>query len=129
MSSYPWTGGPPMSPPPGGKISLYNEWLVYHRNNPRIYQLICKFAADAIRRGTEEWSIAGIWELIRWQVDIETGDPDFKMPNNHKAYYARLWLKDHPNHPKFFRICELRSEGDSGPVDRFGRPIDDPPKP
>jgi hypothetical protein len=124
MDDYPWFDDLYPPPPRSGRaISLYNEWRVYHEKNPRIYQLICKFAAEAIGRGKEEWGIAGIWELIRWQVDIETGDPDFKMPNNHCAYYARLWLLRHPNHPEFFRTCRLRSEG--GEVDRFGRDLDD----
>ena len=103
-----------------GNPQLYNEWLVYHHNNPRVYELVCSFAQEAIRRGRDKWGIAGIWELIRWQVDIETGDPNFNMPNNHKAYYARLWLKDHPRYPKFFKTCVLRS-GSNIPVDRFGR--------
>ena len=101
---------------------LYNEWRVYHENNPRIYQLICAYAEAAIRRGHNKYAIATIWERIRWEITVDTNDIDFKMPNNHRAYYARLWLKDHPQHPGFFRLAELRSE--RGLIDRFGRSME-----
>jgi hypothetical protein len=104
---------------------LYREWRIYHRKNPRIYQLICKFAKQAIARGFEEYAIATIWERLRWHLQIEIrSDEEFKLPNNHRAYYARLWLKDHPQYPYFFRTCMLRSQA-SEPPDRWGRYEDD----
>jgi hypothetical protein len=52
-------------------------------------------------------------------MHIEQGDEEFKLPNNHRAYYARKWLDVHPEHPGFFHTACLRSEG--GPRDRYGR--------
>jgi uncharacterized protein HemY len=100
---------------------LYNEWKLYHKQNPHVYQLVCKYADEVINRGYKEYAIATIWERLRWHLTIEVRTAyDFKLPNNHRAYYARLWLKDHPEYPKFFRTCCLRSE-DDGPRDRWGR--------
>ena len=34
-------------------------------------------------------------------MEIRSHD-EFKINNNHTAYYARKWLKQHPEHPKFY---------------------------
>jgi hypothetical protein len=103
--------------------NLFNEWYVYHQNNPRVYRLVCEFAAAAIRAGHENYGLATIWERIRWEITVNTDDVNFKMPNNHRAYYARLWLKDHPEYLDFFRTAELRSLRGNAPVDRYGRTL------
>jgi len=107
---------------------LEREALDFHRENPRVYVLVCRFAQEAIDRGATKYAIATIWERLRWEVQIVTGDMDFKLPNNHRAYYARLWLKNHPQYPDFFRTCTLRSVT-GGPRDRYGRDEDDPDPP
>jgi hypothetical protein len=104
---------------------LYQEWRAFHEANPHVYELICRFAKEAISIGRKEYAIGTIWERMRWHMNIERGDAEFKLPNNHRAYYARLWLDEHPNYPDFFHTCCLRSEG--GTRDRYGRTIDDQP--
>ncbi len=104
-------------------MSLRNEWYVYHQNNPQVYQLICHFAGQAMRAGHSKYGISAIWERVRWEIAVTTRDTNFKMPNNHRAYYARLWLENHPHHPKFFRTAVLRSERPNRPVDRYGRTL------
>ena len=42
-------------------------------------------------------------ERIRWETAIQTSDPHLKINNNHRAYYARLWMKRNPEHKGFFR--------------------------
>jgi hypothetical protein len=103
---------------------LFVEWKAYHEANPEVYRLICRFADEVISRGYREYGIATIWERIRWHVSIELGEEEFKLPNNHRAYYARLWLDDHPDYPDFFHTACLRSVV-GGPRDRWGRSFDD----
>jgi len=93
------------------KRNLYGAFLAYHQANPRVYQLVNHFAEDAMRRGHSQYGIAAIWEKVRWEITVNTRsniESEFKMPNNHRAYYARMWLKDHPDHPDFFKTAELR---------------------
>lgn len=105
--------------------TLYEEWEEFHKANPKVYELVCHYAQQVINRGLEEYAIATIWERLRWHLTIEThSETDFKLPNNHRAYYARLWLDEHPDYPKFFRTCMLRSLSQS-PRDRWGRDFDD----
>jgi len=110
-----------LNPPrarPVGQLEL--EWRDFHRDNPHIYRLVCRYADEVIALGLKEYAIATIWERLRWHLTIETKDPEFKLPNNHRAYYARLWLHDHPRHPGFFRTSSLRSVT-GAPGDRYGR--------
>lgn len=118
---------PPPPPPPDdpNEARLYRAWRIFHAKNPRIYQLVCQYADQAIKAGHQRYGIAGIWEVIRWEVTVRTVDSsDFKISNNHRAYYARLWNKEHPREPKFFDERELRSENPGGRRDEYGRDID-----
>jgi hypothetical protein len=108
---------------PEPATALYREFCIYHDKNPRVYVAICGLANDAIAAGHQEWGIASIWEILRWKFVIDAKDMNFKMPNNHRAYYARMWNKEHPRVPLFFRENELRSER-RGPRDRYGRVLD-----
>lgn len=102
--------------------NLRNEFEIFHRANPRVYELINFYASDAIRQGYKKYAIADIWENIRRDMKTSTdAEAPFNCPNNHRAYYARMWLNDNPGYPKFFRTSELRSET-GGHCDRWGRP-------
>lgn len=115
--------------------ALKAAFEVFHEANPRVYPLVCRFAAEAISRGFTQYGISPIWERVRWEINMTNRSnidaEDFKMPNNHRAYYARLWLKDHPQydgeHP-FFRTAELRSlrEPDRN-TDHYGRSREEHP--
>lgn len=104
-------------------MSLRDEFNAYHARNPHIYGYVDYFARQAISRGYDKFAIATIWERIRWEIAIEVRDTNFKLPNNHRAYYARLWMANNPEHPHFFRIAALRSMFPVR-VDRYGRETD-----
>lgn len=87
------------------------KWWQFHRANPHVYDLVERFTFDAIRSGRETYSINSIFERIRWHTDIDTQDErEFKLSNNHRAYYARLFMHLHPEHKGFFRTKETRDE-------------------
>jgi hypothetical protein len=109
-------------------MSLESEMFDYHRDNPHIYRYVDQFAQEAIRAGYKKFAIATIWEKIRWEIRIKTLDANFKLPNNHRAYYARLWMRNNPAYPDFFETCELRSER-YVTRDRWGRIDPDRPDP
>lgn len=101
---------------------LQKDFDRYDRDNPHIWRLFVKFAFTAINRGYKHYSANGIFERIRWHIDVETNEwrpnPDdpsmtLKLCNNHRAYYARKFHKTYPQHDGFFRTRELRSETDS----------------
>ena len=68
------------------------------------------FTFDVINRGYNNYSINSVFERIRWHTDIETKcEREFKLSNNHRAYYARYFMHLHPKHDGFFRTKETKS--------------------
>ena len=80
-----------------------DDFLKYHRENPQIYEAFKQFTTKAIERGHKNWSAEAIFNVMRWETGIE-GNDEFKINNNYKALYARLFMRDYPKYAGFFRI-------------------------
>lgn len=89
---------------------LKQEWWAFHKQNPHVFDLLVKFTFDVIKRGYTNYSVNALFERIRWHTEIETGSGEFKLSNNHRAYYARLFHHYYPDHAGFFRTKPTRSE-------------------
>lgn len=79
----------------------------YHEQNPQIYEAFKKFTFDLIKRGRDHYGAQGIIELIRYH-SIIGGNDGFKINNNYSADYARLFMRDFPQHDNFFRLRQLK---------------------
>ncbi len=90
---------------------LYDKFQEFHNSNPRVWKLFKTFSFDVIRSGRKHYSVNAIFERIRWHTDIETKSEDsFKLCNNHRAYYARMFNEEFPEYGEFFKTKKLRSE-------------------
>jgi len=87
---------------------LEAKFASFHTANPHVYDLYVKFARQAKARGYAKFSIAAITERIRWEVALTTTDQEFKISNNHRAYYARL-LNNTIEFKDFFRTKQQRN--------------------
>lgn len=83
-------------------MNLWNTFDRFHSENPHVYELFKKFTFEAISSGRKHFSVAAIFERIRWETSMDTTDEDFKLRNDFKPYYARLFMKDHPKYDGFF---------------------------
>ena len=83
--------------------SLKRKWWSFHKENLEIYKLVERFTFAIINRGFKNYSINSIFERIRWHTDVETTGTEFKLSNNHRAYYARYFMHNYPEHMGFFR--------------------------
>jgi hypothetical protein len=64
----------------------------FDQENPSIWTLFTRFAYDAANAGYATLSANFIFERIRWETTVVTRSTDeFKLNNNHRAYYARKW--------------------------------------
>ena len=104
-----------------GEVVKYKWELVfekYHKKHPEVYGFYCDIARNIQRAGYQKYGHPAVWEVIRYQrtVEVKSG---LKMPNNHRAYYVRLWLRDHPDDSGFFTIRRMRSVK-PGRVDDLG---------
>ncbi len=91
-------------------ISKKERWWAWHRKNPHVYDLFERFTFRAIDSGRSNLSHWWVMNRIRWETAIETTGPEFKISNDHIAYYARLFMAYHPEHKGFFRIKKMKEE-------------------
>jgi hypothetical protein len=48
--------------------------------------------------------------VLRWNRFLVTGDPNFKLNNNHRSRYARCLMREHPQFAGMFEVRELKAE-------------------
>lgn len=86
------------------------KFLEFHRENPHVWSLFEKYSLEAIKAGREKLGIALIAERIRWYISVETTGEDFKINNNYKADYARMFMRAHPEYEGFFSLRQRKIE-------------------
>ena len=75
----------------------------YHKENPQIYEYFKRYAFKSIERGFKHLSAEFIFNIIRWETPVKTNGDDFKVNNNAKPFYSRLFMKEYPKYEGFFR--------------------------
>lgn len=81
---------------------IVKSFWKFHAENPRVYELVKRFANEAKNSGRTHFGIKMIWERLRWYTTIETNDEKFKLCNNHHSCYARLLMLEDPSFEAFF---------------------------
>jgi 3-methyladenine DNA glycosylase AlkC len=88
----------------------YDFWH-FHKKNPSVYQLYKRFASELVAAGVTRLSSDAILHRVRWETTIKTQSKDrFKVNNNYTAYYARLYVRDHPQYAKMFERRKLANQ-------------------
>ena len=86
-------------------------WREWHLANPHVLNRFTRLADEAriqrpgVRVG--HWLIIG---KLRWEHFFETTGPEFKLSNDHAAFYARAYMASHPSRHNFFRIKPMIGE-------------------
>jgi hypothetical protein len=80
----------------------------FHKTHPEVYTSLLRLSRNWVAaHGNSRLGIAAIYEVARWEIIWETGDPEFKLNNNYRAYYARLLMME----PGLYGLFELRDSG------------------
>ncbi len=87
-----------------------SRWAKYHQENPLIWEYFQKFSFEAIAKGRNKVSHWLIINRIRWEVYVVTTGEEFKISNNHIAFYARLWRETYPQHKSLFNVKNMVGE-------------------
>lgn len=80
----------------------------FHQRQPRIYLLLVFYAREARRAGKTRIGIELLWNRMRWDWSIQTGEPDFKVNQNYKAWYARRIMRREADLADLFEIRRRR---------------------
>jgi len=64
----------------------------FHENNPRVFHQVVRYA-DQQRQIRKHYSIEIIINVIRFWTDLDSVGEPFKINNNYKPYYARMYMQ------------------------------------
>jgi hypothetical protein len=92
------------------KNVLEAQFWTFHEINPKVYLLFNKFATEAALANRRSFGVGAIFERMRWFTTVETRGEEYKLNNNYRAYYGRLWMRDNPEHDGFFSTRVLHAK-------------------
>lgn len=89
----------------------------FHAENPEIYTILVGLAREwvAICREKSERTghhiepkigIGALYEVARWELIKSSTDPNYKMSNNHRAFYSRLITAQEDDLRELFTLSE-----------------------
>lgn len=81
----------------------FKRFKAYHDENLHIYEYFKRYALRSIEKGFKHLSAEFIFNVIRWETPITASGEDFKINNDFKPWYSRLFMKDYPQYEGFFR--------------------------
>lgn len=81
----------------------------FHERHPGVYMALRELALKAVRRGRRRIGIGMLWEVLRWNLWIDTGEEQM-LNNNYRSRYARMMMDLEPELAGVFELRELRSE-------------------
>ena len=79
------------------------KFIQHYKENPQVYKAFARFTFEAIKSGRKHFGAEFIINRIRWFTMIESKNELYKVSNNYKAYYVRLFELRNPSHKGFFR--------------------------
>lgn len=90
-------------------LTLTERFEKFHKQNPHIYELFCKYSCEAIKSGKKRMSHWLVANRIRWDAEVVTNtDEQYKISNDFIALYARKFMEEHPQHNGFFKTKEMK---------------------
>jgi hypothetical protein len=97
---------------PAPRKSIEQRFLAFHAANPHVLAELLKLARRAKGRGVSRIGIRMLWEVLRWQLTVETYDPagdPYKLNDHFHSRYARLLLEADPSLEGLIELRELRA--------------------
>ncbi len=88
---------PPTSIAP---LTLEQRFNDFHAANPRVFARMLELARARLDRGEKFISVKALWEELRASFAKRNVsynyEPEYKLNNNHTAFYARLLVETEP---------------------------------
>ncbi len=83
----------------------------FDRENPQVYKKLVELARQAKARGKNKVGIEMLYNVLRWYTFLNTkADSDYKLSNNHKAFYARKIMAENPDLDGIFNLRPSKGE-------------------
>ena len=79
-------------------MTITTRFLEFHQENPNVYRVLVRLARDWVAKtGRRKLAIKTLYERARWEIAMQTTDPEYKINNNFTAFYARLIRAQEPD--------------------------------
>ena len=95
-----------------GEQTIEEAFEAFHAANPHVYRHLVRLARVwRERRGDERLGIGMLFEVLRWQLKVETrdGDSAWRLNNNYRSHYARLIMDREPDLAGVFETRALHA--------------------
>lgn len=90
-------------------LTIQERFEEFHERHPEVYASLVQFTREAVKRGKRRIGIRLIWERVRWYVEIEQGDAEFKLNDHFHSRYARLIQQQEPDLYGVFETRKLKA--------------------
>ena len=77
----------PLFKPTHKKSKLAQQWEECKEKQPDLLPKLAEIARKLQARGYSQYSISGLFHILRWETDETTGDLGLKVNNNHQYTY------------------------------------------
>lgn len=82
----------------------------FHKLNPHIGDRLFSILNRAFERGFISYGISAATEIVRWEDGPTVNKTDrFKINNNHRAFYSRLYQLNYPENASKVTVREQTS--------------------
>ena len=86
---------------------LESKFWEYHNANPHVANMLYDVLVRAFKKGFQKYGIGAATEVVRWERGPEVIKTDrFKINNNHRAFYARLFQINYPEYANRVQVRE-----------------------
>ena len=96
----------PLFKPTHKKSKLAQQWDECKEKQPDLLLKLAEIARKLQARGYSQYSISGLFHILRWETDETTGDLGLKVNNNHQPFAARELMETYPELKGFFKTRE-----------------------
>lgn len=103
----------PLADLPAPAQTPQERFRTFHEANPHVYVELRDLALRLLGQGHRHYSIAGLFEVVRFRHAVQTVGDDYKLNNTMKPRYARLLMANEPALDVFFetRTAAADKEG------------------
>lgn len=75
------------------RLPIGERFARFHAANPHVYDRLVELAREWKRRRGERVGIGMLFEVLRWEVAMQTSGDEFRLNNDFRSYYARLIMQ------------------------------------
>ena len=90
---------------------VLERFKAFHKKNPQVWDRFKEKAFRMKKTGRRKYSARTIFEVMRWESDLETVGSVFKISNDLIPIYCRLLIFNYPEFKNFFYLKTVSSRG------------------